>query len=144
MESVTISTGNTIMPRHIAAILDNILAMILGVVAAKSVGDDRHALQIAAFVIAYLGYYFVFEALLSRTIGKFLTGLIIVRRDGSRISVREVTIRTLFRILEVNPVLLGAIPAALSIIFSKDHQRIGDRVAGTIVVPPQRVPKPPR
>jgi len=43
------------------------------------------------------------------------------------------------RVLEVNPVLLGAFPAALSVVFSPKHQRFGDKLAGTIVVPPDRL-----
>jgi uncharacterized RDD family membrane protein YckC len=136
-----ISTANTIMPRHFAAIFDNLLATILGVLAAKSVEKERLVLQLIVFVVVYLGFYVVFELSISRTPGKLLTGLVIVRTDGSEISVSDVAIRTLFRVLEVNPALLGAVPAAISIIFSKRNQRIGDRIAGTIVVPPGRIPR---
>jgi hypothetical protein len=41
----------------------------------------------------------------------------------------------LFRLLEVNPLLLGDLPAGISIVSSRDRQRIGDRVAGTVVIP---------
>lgn len=136
-----ISTHNTVLPRHIAAILDNVIAMILGVVAAKSVAEDQYALQSAMFVAGYLSYYFIFEAAIARTPGKLLTGLVIVRTDGSRATVRDAAIRTAFRVLEVNPACLGAIPAAVCILRSKHHQRFGDKAAGTIVVPPDRVPK---
>ena len=136
-----VSTGNTVLPRHIAAILDNVLAMILGVVAAKSVAEDLLAVQLFLFMAVYLGYYFLFEGFISRTPGKLLTGLVVIQFDGGRCTWRQSLIRTCFRILEVNPAFLGAIPAALSIVFSKHHQRFGDKTAGTIVVPSRRVRK---
>lgn len=134
-----ISTKNTVMPRYVAALLDNFLALVLAVIAAKSVSNDFPFVQLFALVIVYLAYYLLSEGLMSRTPGKLLTGLVVVRVDGQRCSWRQIVIRTEFRVLEVNPALLGAIPAAVCILFSKRHQRLGDMVAGTIVVPKERV-----
>jgi uncharacterized RDD family membrane protein YckC len=78
--------------------------------------------------------------LFSRTLGKFCMGLIVVQYDGRRCTWRQAIIRTLFRFVEVNPLLLGALPAAISIIGSRHRQRFGDKVARTIVVPARRVP----
>jgi uncharacterized RDD family membrane protein YckC len=36
--------------------------------------------------------------------------------------------------VEVNPILLGALPAALAGVFSKRHQRFGDMLGGSVVV----------
>ncbi|MHB8867145.1 MAG: hypothetical protein ACYC6N_32685 [Pirellulaceae bacterium] len=52
-----VSTVNTLLPRHLAAIFDNLIAMVLGVLAAKSVAEDLPALQLLALVAAYLAYY---------------------------------------------------------------------------------------
>lgn len=141
-----IPTSNTIMARHFAAVLDNLLAMVLGLAAVKSVEavgflirPDNHPAQLGIFVVVYLGYFFLFELAFSRTPGKLLTGLVVVRTDGTAISTRDVVVRTLLRPLEVNPALLGYAPAAISIIFSRNHQRIADRLVGTIVVPPDRI-----
>jgi uncharacterized RDD family membrane protein YckC len=43
----------------------------------------------------------------------------------------------LLRILEVNPLLIGALPASIAILSSKRRQRIGDMLAGTVVVSTQ-------
>lgn len=139
--SPAVATDNTVLPRHIAAILDNIIAMVLGVVAAKSVAEDMPGVQIPVLVVAYLGYYLLFEGVISRTPGKLLTGLVVIQFNGKRCTWGQSLIRTCFRVLEVNPALLGAIPAALSIVISRHHQRFGDKVAGTIVVPSRRVRK---
>jgi uncharacterized RDD family membrane protein YckC len=130
----SLSTVDTVRPRHLAAAMDNVLAMILGVLAAKLIDGSRPILQAVALVVVFLGYYLVSELLVSRTPGKFVTGLVIVQLDGGRCTWRQVLIRTGFRLLEVNPLLLGAIPAALSIIFSEHHQRFGDKAAETLVV----------
>ncbi|MCP3963087.1 MAG: hypothetical protein GY719_35050 [bacterium] len=43
--------------------------------------------------------------------------------------------RTLLRVFEVNPLLFGSLPAGLLVAFTKKHQRLGDSLAGTVVVP---------
>jgi len=130
----TLSTVDTVRPRHLAAAMDNVLAMILAVFVAKSIDDGKPILQATALVVVFLGYYLLFEFLFSRTPGKFVTGLVIVELDGRRCTWRQVLIRTAFRLLEVNPLLLGGLPAAIRIIFSEHHQRFGDRFAETLVV----------
>ena len=139
--SPAVSTGNTVLPRHMAAILDNLIAMILGVMAAKAINEDLLAVQSLLFVATYLGYYFLFEGFISRTPGKLLTGVMVIQFDGGRCTWRQSLIRTCFRVLEVNPALLGAIPAALSIVLSRHHQRFGDKMARTVVVLSRRVRK---
>jgi uncharacterized RDD family membrane protein YckC len=130
----SLSTVDTVRPRHLAAAMDNLLAMILAIVAAKSIDDGQPILQVVALVSVFLGYYLIFELLFSRTPGKFVTGLIIVELDGRRCTWRHVLIRTAFRLLEVNPLFLGGLPAAVRIIFSEHHQRFGDKAAETLVV----------
>jgi uncharacterized RDD family membrane protein YckC len=130
----TLSTVDTVRPRHLAAAMDNVIAMILAVFAAKSIDDGKPILQVIALVVVFLGYYLLFELLFSRTPGKFVTGLVIVELDGGPCTWRQVFIRTAFRLLEVNPLFVGGLPAAIRIIFSEHHQRFGDRTAETLVV----------
>lgn len=139
--SPAVSTRDTVLPRYLAAFLDNVIAMILCIVAAKSVADDLPVAQSVALVGVYYGYYWFFEGFVSRTPGKFLTGLVVIQFNGARCTWRQSFIRTCFRVLEVNPVLLGAIPAALCIVRSRHHQRFGDMAAGTIVVKASEVRK---
>jgi len=122
------------VPRYIAAAVDNVIAMVLALVAAKSVSDDLPVVQFGLLIGVYLGYYFLFEAAISRTPGKLLTGLVVVQFDGARCKWHQSAVRTGFRVLEVNPILLGAIPAALIIACSRRRQRLGDKYARTIVV----------
>ena len=130
----TISTAHTVAPHYIAAGIDNALTLLLAVLAAKCFVDNMPILQAVILVVSYFAYFFVFEGLFARTPGKLLTGLVVVDVEGELCSWKQTIIRTLFRLLEVNPLLLGAIPAALSVVFSPYHQRFGDKVAKTLVV----------
>jgi uncharacterized RDD family membrane protein YckC len=127
-------TANTVLPRYIAASMDNAITMILGFAAALGLFQGMPVVQFLVLVIVYLGYFFLFEGLVSRTPGKFLTGLVVVGVEGEKCTWGQTAIRTAFRLLEVNPFLFGAIPAALSIVFSPYHQRFGDKTAETLVV----------
>ena len=136
-----VSTEGTIVPRVIAANIDNLIAMILGFGAAFAIPKTWPLLQLLALVVVYLGYYLLSEGLMSRTPGKLVTGLVVIPFGGGRCTWRQVIIRTLFRVLEVNPALFGALPAALFIVLSENRQRLGDKSAGTIVVPARRARK---
>ncbi len=128
------SPQGTTMPRHIAGMLDNLIAWFLSIVCAKQLPDSNVGLQLFAAVVAYLAYFLISESLFCTTPAKFMNGLVIRDFHGGRCSFRQTLIRTLFRLLEVNPALLGFLPAAASIIWSRHKQRFGDKVAGTVVV----------
>lgn len=128
------SPQGTTVARHIAAVLDNLLAMLLAVVVVKQLPDEQPALQVFAMVVTYLSYYFLCELAFSSTPAKLLNGLVVRDFHGGRCSVRQTTIRTLMRLVEVNPLLLGGLPAAVRILSSRNKQRFGDRLANTVVV----------
>jgi uncharacterized RDD family membrane protein YckC len=122
------------MARYFAAVIDMSMASILAIVGALILPEGLLVLQGPLAIIVWFGYYLVPEALAGQTFGKLLTGLIVVQLNGSRITWWQAVIRTAFRILEVDPFLLGGLPAALCVIFSRDRQRFGDKMAGTVVV----------
>jgi uncharacterized RDD family membrane protein YckC len=134
-----IAPGNTITPRYIAANVDCLLGAIFMLLALKANPLDYRILHIVVAVAAFLAYYFIFEAIFSRTPGKFLMGLVVRKFDGSKCGWREAAIRTGFRILEVNPLFFGGLPACVIILISKNRQRLGDKVADTVVVRARRV-----
>jgi len=132
--------GNATKRRLFAAMIDNTIAMLvclLSVAMYTSYRPDRSDEGINKGVIAmlvYLSYYFVQEGIWGTTLGKRAFGLQVVRVDGGRVGWWEAWLRTLLRILEVNPLLLGAIPGGLAIAWSRRKQRLGDMMAGTVVV----------
>src|SRR6185436_20385183 len=116
-----ISPGNTITPRYIAANVDCLLGAIFMMLALKANPLDYRILHIVVAVLAFLAYYFIFESLFSRTPGKFLMGLVVRKFNGGKCGWREAAIRTAFRLLEVNPLFLGALPGSVLILFSRNR-----------------------
>ena len=126
--------GNSGRPRIFAFILDNLLATIAAFLAVAALKSDSPYLAGGTLCLTYLGYFFLFEALWSRTPGKYLQGLVIVGADGRPCGLRAALVRTLLRVVEANPLLFGGIPAGVAILVSKRNQRLGDMAAGTLVV----------
>ena len=127
-------TGDASKARLIALFIDNLIACALMMLAVAFVPEDLALVKALFFVVIYLAYFVVLEALWSRTFGKFFQGLVVRKLDGSRCDWSAALIRGLLRIVEVNPLLLGGLPAGLVIIASERKQRIGDLLGGTVVV----------
>ena len=132
-------TGNSGKPRVFAFVLDNVLAMAAAFLAVAALKAESPYAGAGTLCLAYLGYFFLFEALWSRTPGKYLQGLVVVDPSGARCGWRRALVRTLPRLLEANPLLFGGLPAGLAILTSKRNQRLGDLAAGTLVVSARRV-----
>jgi uncharacterized RDD family membrane protein YckC len=122
--------------RFLAAQIDHGFALVLFFVTAMSLADDRpfQILPVVAAVSVYLAYYFLSEWLLGGTPGKLVFRLRVRQVSGKRCTAAQTAVRTLLRLVEVNPLLLGAIPAGVVILATKRRQRIGDLLAGTVVI----------
>jgi uncharacterized RDD family membrane protein YckC len=134
--------------RYWAAFFDQALAMIcffvLGSIAGRYFPSSRNstidvAMGVSVFFL-YFGYFFVWEALFSATPGKMWYGLSVRHLDGTKCSVTAAFLRTMTRFIEVNPIMLGALPAIISIHCTERKQRIGDLLAGTVVVHRRSIP----
>jgi uncharacterized RDD family membrane protein YckC len=79
-------------------------------------------------------YYPLTEGLFGRTAGKFLMGIKVVDATGRTPEFSRILMRTWPRIFEVNPLLLGGLPAAIIVNRSRWKQRWGDVLAGTFVL----------
>jgi uncharacterized RDD family membrane protein YckC len=76
-------------------------------------------------------YYIVMEAALGATLGKLLLGLRVRGADGAPVAVPAAITRNLLRVVDgLFFYLLGAV----LVWASPRRQRLGDRVAGTVVV----------
>lgn len=140
--------GIALSPRYWAAFFDQVLAMfgffVLASISGESLPASRKTTtDVVTGVLMfglYFGYFFVWEALFSATPGKMWYGLSVRHLDGSKCSVTAAFLRTITRLVEVNPIMLGCLPAVISIHYTKRKQRIGDLLAGTVVVDRRRVP----
>jgi uncharacterized RDD family membrane protein YckC len=133
--------------RFLAAALDHIfqvllmLALLLLVGAVSNwnfdigLGTWAAAVAVLVFFLIYWGYFVIFETLWNgQTPGKRIMKLRVVREDGRPIRFFEAFVRNLLRIaIDFMPLPSYAIGVA-SIIFSPRSKRIGDLVAGTVVV----------
>jgi uncharacterized RDD family membrane protein YckC len=128
--------------RFIARALDTlvqvaaVIALVLVASAAESGGAGSTALGIF-FLIAVFAVIFLYPALLEtlwrgRTVGKAAVGLRVVTREGAPIRFRHAAIRSAMFI--VDGLLVGPSVGVLTLLLSRDNQRLGDIVAGTIVV----------
>jgi uncharacterized RDD family membrane protein YckC len=133
--------GDTSKDRLWAFTVDYTIAMVLSFIFAMTVNTFGNYAVLTAITLTYLLYFFVFEAFWSRTPGKYFFGLRVCQSDGSPCTLRSALIRTLFRIFEVNPFVFGVLPAGITIYISKQKQRLGDLVAGTVVVSKKRYPE---
>ena len=136
----TQSKGRTIIGRagsgrFLAAQIDHTLAVVLflvvGMNVAPAVGNITAGL---AALATYSGFYFVPEWLFGTSVGKAIFALRVRDISGRPCTAKQIAVRTLWRFLEVNPLLLGALPAGIAILTSSRRQRIGDWFANTVVV----------
>lgn len=94
-------------------------------------------LSIWTFAVQWF-YASVFEVVFSgQTPGKALLGLRVLRIDGTPASVSDLLLRNLLRAVDMLPAAYGL--AALAMFIDRDHRRIGDWVAGTLVARELRV-----
>ena len=85
------------------------------------------------------GYPVAFEMLMrGRTPGKAAMGLRVVTRDGAPVRLRHAALRGIFLIVDVYA-SSGSV-GALSVILTRRHQRVGDLIAGTVVLR-ERLPR---
>jgi uncharacterized RDD family membrane protein YckC len=135
MDSQLNIIGDASKARLIAVFIDHVVAFGLTMVGIAFVPESLPVLKAVSVFGIYLAYFVVLETLWSRTVGKYFQGLVVRRLDGSRCDLKSALIRSLARLVEVNPLLVGGVPAGIVIIASLRKQRIGDMLAGTLVVP---------
>ncbi|MGM0653620.1 MAG: RDD family protein [Bacillota bacterium] len=123
--------------RFVAIIVDSIILFIVAYLIAIITGGTTAGgfeLQGAPFflfsIIALL-YYWLLEAFLGGTVGKLVLGMRVQMADGSPCTIGASLIRNLLRIVDG---LFFYLVAAILVWTSPTRQRLGDRLAGTVVV----------
>jgi uncharacterized RDD family membrane protein YckC len=115
-----------------------LLSTLLGVV---GLGGLVPAFTVIGFFVVMEGYFIFFEWRWSgRTPGKKVMDLRVIQDGGVKVTVWSVFVRNLFRAVDGFPLyLVGGIAALLS----EQNKRLGDLVAGTVVVREERerIPK---
>lgn len=136
MHTLTDLSGDAGKLRLGALTIDLWLSGLLALVTGRLLSDEGTGVQATAIITIFLGYFFVQEGLWAATLGKRVFGLRVLRVDGSPAGWRESAIRTVLRVLEVNPILIGGLPAVITILATDKNQRLGDLLARTVVARP--------
>ncbi|TDO47623.1 putative RDD family membrane protein YckC [Kribbella sp. VKM Ac-2571] len=145
-EAVVLQVRIARMPtRALACAIDMVLqGIVLTVLLALLAGflfgsESSEALAVALIFIVVLlvvvGYRVVMETLTrGRTLGKMVLGLKVVRDDGSSIRFRHALVRTLMWFFVDFAPWFAASPGIVASLMNKQGKRIGDMVAGTVVI----------
>jgi uncharacterized RDD family membrane protein YckC len=125
--------------RAIGAQIDILVILMLLIVPTALLGKEHLSDHVWDYIIVFwllalIAYFLVFEALWGRTLGKLVTGTIVIDCNGRAPGFAKAFARTVLRLVEVNPLLIGGLPAGIALLVTKRHQRMGDLLAGTYVV----------
>ena len=132
--------------RFLAAIVDSAIQfatilLILVIVSALGASGTVTAAGIVLSFLVFFGYDILFEVKSSgRTPGKRLTGLRVVRASGAPVTFTISAVRNLLRLVDLLPGMYFV--GIISVLATKQNQRLGDLAAGTLVVRERRVPLP--
>jgi uncharacterized RDD family membrane protein YckC len=120
--------------RAAATIIDSfvlIIIIFLGIAISQWLQISRFEIPL---IISVFSYFFFGERFFGKTLGKLALKITIVNKHGRKPSLYQVFTRTAARIIELNPCLIGGLPAFLFVAFTKSRQRLGDIIAGTYVI----------
>lgn len=134
------------VPRALAWVIDQLLRIaimgVVGIVVAFWGRAGMAAYLILFFVVEWF-YPVLFEVLgHGATPGKRSLGLQVLHEDGTPVGWRASLIRNLLRAADFLPFLYGI--GLVSMLLSRDSRRLGDIVAGTLVVYRRPAPRPPK
>ena len=149
-EAVALELRLAKVPSRALALLVDLAVMAIplvgtGILAAVAASNTDEALGAAIVLVSLvsvvIGYPVLFETLSrGRSPGKAALGLRVVREDGGPVRFRHAFTRALVGVLvDFNPILVGAVGVLVSLGSSKG-KRVGDMLAGTVVIR-ERVPK---
>jgi uncharacterized RDD family membrane protein YckC len=153
-------TGRALPRRLLALFADTVVISILDAILNGTFGITRVTSGVATTVgsggytsfttqttvdwlwlaLLWVTYYAVLEGLFGASVGKALAGLRVTDLQSRRIGWQAVIVRNLARLIDVLPftyVLGGVLTLA-----TRRHQRLGDLLAGTVVVPVPAVTGP--
>jgi uncharacterized RDD family membrane protein YckC len=130
--------------RFFAWLIDILIKVVFLTAMALTVGDLRNTISnmnivypiyFVIYVLPFNFYFLTLEILMNgQTIGKKLLGLRVRNMNGGKPSISQHLIRWLFLMIETPWVIFNAVIPIAAMVRSPYDQRLGDIVAGTIVV----------
>ncbi len=132
------------VPRALAWLIDLVIraaVLLMMSLVLLALGDFGQGLYLGLMFLLFWAYPIVLEVWFGRTIGKRALGLRVVARDGAPLGWMAAIVRNLLRTVDMLP--FGYALGLLSCLCDAHGRRLGDLVAGTLVVhvtPPPTVP----
>lgn len=139
--SVVLTVALFFLVLLLQALLTAVGALVGGADLAKELFGVGFAAQFVVWFLVDWGYLVLLEVVWNgQTIGKRVMGLRVIQDSGVRLGVYPALLRNLVRPVDKLPALylVGGVAA----LFSETHQRLGDLLAGTIVVRERRLKIP--
>lgn len=151
-EAVALDLRPAALPsRAVAALIDAfaqlgllfVLSLVVVTAASGGLSDAaQQAINVVMLLLVFAGYPIAFETLMrGRTPGKAAMGLRVVRDDGGPIAFRQAFVRGLASMFLERPGITLFSGAVVSSLLSDKGKRLGDLLAGTIVLQ-ERIPAP--
>ncbi len=131
------------VPRALAWAIDFVIrvgALMLLSIPLTVLGEFGRGLYLGLMFLLMWAYTIVQEALWGRTVGKRVLGLRVVAQDGAPIGWMAAITRNLLRTVDMLPFAYAL--GLLSSLFDRNGRRLGDLVAGTVVVHDSARPLP--
>lgn len=132
----------------VAAFAVGIMIQFFGAAAGvvTGLGDAAGGFSAALYAVLYFladwGYSITLETVWSgQTVGKRIMGLRVIQESGVRIGFYQSVLRNLARAFDGFPAFLYLVGGTVAL-FSNKHQRLGDMLAGTVVIRDRKL-KPP-
>lgn len=131
-----VTTDAVLGERVVAFLVDVAVVTLAAVVVAVALSLEQMSMGPAAlfWVVAWFGYVVVSQGRFGQTAGKHLVGLVVTTTDGRACSYRQAAVRELVRIGDL--LSLNVVGQVVKV--GRRRQRLGDLVAGTVVVPAAR------
>lgn len=134
--------------RGLAALIDLLLVLAINSLVVRVLAgfkvvsqDTANAALMLCGAILLIGYGMFFEWVWEgQTIGKRLLKIRVVDQDGLRLSLSQIIVRNLLRLLDSIPVIY--VVGGLACLISRRSQRLGDFVANTVVVRLRKLEEP--
>jgi len=123
----------------LGAITFVLVALIIGGTAAvtspknisAAAGTALTSTAILVAIVVWFLYYTLLEGKWGQTLGKWFAKVKVVKEDGAPITYRDAAVRTILRVIDG---LLSYLVGAVLIWTSDKKQRLGDRLAHTVVI----------
>lgn len=118
--------------RYSATLVDELL--VLAAIGWALPWSASPAFLAPILLASWLVYAVLIEALWGRTLGKHIVGMEVLATDDAPVGIGASLVRNLFKLGALAFSLVGFFVALVSILSSEHSQRVGDRVAHTVVL----------